>query len=149
MEALRHTNKDPNQCTTSEHDEILNAKRVIIVGGQIPEFRMPKFEAPLAIAPEPKVIIERIEVPLIVEKEVLVYIDKPVIVEREKLIIEKIEVPVIQYQTKVEVVEKIVEKPVFITVPQVEYKDLPKWLKICLAAQIFGTIIMLLKMILK
>lgn len=104
--------KDWQQAATDEHQEEINAKRVVIVGSDMSavvegikaslseglkdlkiEFKQEKDEKIVTV-------IERVEVPVIVKETV----------------IEKVEIPT--FYTKVE--EKIVEKPVYYT----EYKEI-------------------------
>lgn len=150
MELLRSiSHKDPNQIAQYEHDDAIGAKRVVIVGGIIPEFKINVPQA--SVAPT----IQTIEIPTIVKELEIREIEKQVVVKEIQY--QEIQVPFIQ--TEIKVIEvpkyithtevKTVEVPVILT--QVEYreKDLPLWLKICIAAQILSTISLLLKSLFK
>jgi hypothetical protein len=144
------TLRDHQRIPVYEHDEELNAKRVVIVGGPMPQFKMQEFKQV-----ESKVQI--VEVPVIVEKEKIVYVDKPYIIE--KIAYERIEVPFIVKEIVYERSEAAtgvsstfssptiveVEKTVF--VPKTEYKDLPVWIRASIAAQVLVSIIALLKIV--
>jgi hypothetical protein len=156
MSELKITTRDANQVHTYEHDDALRAKRVIIVGGEMPEFKMPEINFSDIKFPEQKIQI--IEVPVIVEKEKIVYVDKPIIVE--KIVYERIEIPVVVKETIYEKVESTqsntsipsiveVEKVVFVPQIQVEYKEFPVWIRVCLVTQILVSLIMLLKIAFK
>lgn len=136
------THRDHNQIVAAEHSELDNAKRVIIVGGEMPEFKLGdiKFPETQVQKIEVPVIVKEtqiVEVPTIIKEVEIIRVEVPIIV---KEIVEVIkEIPIIQ--TKVE----LIEKPIIIT--QIEHKDLPIWIKICLVAQILISIISSLKMI--
>lgn len=137
------TQRDSNQIACYEHDENINAKRVMIVGGGIV---IPEVKLPDSMKLDVKVIEIVKEVPVIVEKLVIkevekpIYIDKIVTQEVEKIVyVDKIvntvtEIPVIKEVTtykEIEVpviVEKTktveIEKPVIIK--QVEIKEIDK-----------------------
>lgn len=137
---------DPNNIAQREFDEKNDAKRVVIVGGEFPQFnaQTPSLQ---------EIRIERIEVPqIIVEKEIqIVEIEKQVIVK--ELSIERVEVPF----TVVEIREVIREVPVIqhelkiVEVPciirETEYKELPNFAKALIVVQAMATIILLLKQI--
>ena len=133
------TLRDPNQIVTSEHDEKNNAKRVIIVGGEMPEFKMPEFPKNLA---EQTVKIEKVEVPVIVKEIEIQKIEVPIIIKEieikeiekpipvifKELQIERVEVPIIvkEYET--------IQGPAQIReITKIEY--MPKWAKILILAQ--------------
>ena len=158
-EPKQYTHADPNMIVRRAFDEKLDANRVIIVAGEMPEFKFPQ-----AGQQSNSVQIERIEVPVIVKEVQFKEIEK--IIVQEKVIIERIEVPTIITKTETQYVDRIViekqiqeivkEVPVYITnieyvdkpmiIKDTEYKDLPKWITICLAAQILISIVtMLLK----
>jgi hypothetical protein len=132
-------------------DEQSDAIRVVITNGEIP----------IPTASSQEVRIERVEVPFVVEKEVkeIVYVDRPVIVE--KIVIERIEIPVVVREAIIERVEVPVIVKETITerveghsqgsnthTTNIVEKDIPIWAKVCIAAQTLGFITLLLKMIL-
>lgn len=142
---MKLTHRDHSQIAMHEHEEEVNAKRVYVVNSEL----LPNHYSNISNGAQLQ--IERIEVPqIVIQKEVQ-------IVEVEKIIkeiqIERIEIPVIIKEIQIEKMEvpvyiktvevEIVEKPIIIK--EIEYKDLPKWMKVCLAAQIFISIISLLK----
>jgi hypothetical protein len=155
MSISQRSHEDPGAIEQRVFDESLNAKRVILVGGfpsnfntsveriSAPEIRIERVEVPVIIEKEKIVYIDK---PFIVEKEITVYVDKPVIVER---IVEVKSEPIIEIKKEhsIEYVDRFIEKPTIIT--QTEYRDLPKWARICLAVQFVSTFIVLLKLILK
>lgn len=135
------THRDSTQVNIYEHDQEKDAKRVIIVGGE-----MPKFDIAL---PEQK--IQTIEVPVIVKELQFKEVDR-IIIQKE-LQIEKVEIPVIIQKTEVITIEKpvIVKEIEFkevekqVIVYRTEYKDLTKWVSALLAIQVLTSIILLLK----
>ena len=139
------TLKDPNQVITSEHDADLNAKRVVVVGGSLPEFNVSGNSGTIQTIEFPTIIVqkdiqvERIEIPVpIVSTEIKVErIEVPVFIK--ELEIQRVEVPVLVTEVK----EVIKEIPVI--VKETEYKDLPVFLRVCIAAQALATIVMLFK----
>lgn len=143
------TQRDPLQTALYEHNEEHNAKRVVLVGGELPpvqvdmsNFKMEPQQVQVIEVPRTEVVtvreveIREIQVPyIIIQKE---FVEVPVIIKEVVEVIR--EVPVVQ--TKVE----LVDKPIIIR--DTEYKDLPKGLVICLVAQVVVSMIMLLKMLL-
>lgn len=141
---------DPNQIVQREFDEQLDAKRVVIVGGTVPEFnvqlndfirqnksedvKIEKIEVPTIIK-ETQII----EVPTIIKEIQIVEIEKPIVVKEVQEVIK--EIPIIQQQVK------LVEVPVVIK--QVEYKEMSNLAKACLVVHGLATTILLLKLILK
>jgi hypothetical protein len=143
------TLRDYNQINAHEHQEDLNAKRVVIVGGELPEFNISNIKIPDIKIPDfevktieiPTIIIQKElqieQVPVIVKEFEIKEIEKPVIIVQKELQIERVEIPVVQKELE------IIEKPVIIK--EVEYKDLPSWVKVLLVAQALISIITLLK----
>jgi len=147
------SNRDSDQVTRFEHDEENNAKRVMLVGGEIfiPEIKFPenlKFDS--------KVIEIIKEVPVIVEKIVIKEVEKPIIVEKQvqvvqqvpvfkdNIIYKEIQVPVIVKELEVKEIEKIVfvDKYKEIDKPIIEYKQvLPTWAIALLTSQAIGLIV--------
>jgi hypothetical protein len=137
------THRDNNQIACYEHDENVNAKRVVLVGGEI---MIPEVKFPDSIKMDVKVIEIVKEVPVIVEKVVIKEVEKPIYIDRfvekevEKIVyVDKIvntvtEIPVIKEVTTYKEIEKPVliektkiveiEKPVIIK--QVEIKEVEK-----------------------
>lgn len=160
MNDSKRTTRDHAQVHCYEHDELRDAKRVIIAGIDVEGFsfpQMPQMELRSPVESSP---------PIIVEKEVIVYVDRPVIVE--KTIIERVEVPVIVKETVYEKVEvpfvvketiiervestkvpeiKIVEIEKTVFVPQIQYEKIPLMVKAFVAVQALTSIIMLLKLL--
>lgn len=127
------TLRDPNQILTAEHDEQNNAKRVVIVGGPLHEFKMPDFSKTLV---EQSIKIEKIEVPVIVKE--VEKIEVPIVIKEieikeipilvKEIQFERIEVPIIvkEYQT--------IETPA--EVKEIVHKEsLPKWAMILILVQ--------------
>ncbi len=131
---------DPLAIEQRVFDENLDAKRVYIVNS---DFYQHPSALPI-LKQNQEVRIERVEVPFVVEKEVkeIVYVDRPVIVE--KIVTERIEVPVVVRETIIERVEVSASGSSSNTTNIVE-KDIPSWVKIALAAQFIISILMLLK----
>lgn len=127
-------------------EENTDSIRVTIVSGEMPQFNVQNSVSPQV----QEVRIERVEVPVIVEKEVkeIVYVDRPFIVE--KIVTERIEVPVVVRETIIERIEIPVTKivPTQSGAVTIVEKDLPKSIKLCLAVQSVIATILLLKMIL-
>jgi hypothetical protein len=126
------TLRDQYQISAFEHDEDLNAKRVIVVGGEMPEFKIPEIK--LSEIKLPDFEIKTVEIPtIIVQKELQVEqvptivkeieireIEKPVVIVQKEIQIERVEVPVIvkQYES--------IEIPAQIS--QISSKEsMPKW----------------------
>lgn len=156
------TLRDPNQILVAEHDPENDAKRVIIVAGEYPTFKMPtidfssmkmpdlkfpeflKVEVPV-IVPEIKIIevpipvitteVKIVEVPTYVTTTEIKIIETQVVVPQKELQIERVEIPIVIKEIE------IVEKPVLIT----EYKNIPNLIKILLIVQVLISIISLLK----
>lgn len=150
---VKHTQKDPNQVITSEHCDDLRAKRVIIVGGEVPELKLPENISLNIPAPEIKVV--EIPTQVIVKETEIKEIKIPVVHVERITEIQKIEVPVIIKEQEIKYIEvpiiqkeiEIVEKPVIIT--EYKEKDLSKFLKVLLVVQSLGIILLLIKSILK
>jgi|694.fasta_scaffold00313_39 hypothetical protein len=138
------TLRDYNQITAFEHDESLDAKRVIVVGGEMPTFNIPelkmpeiqKIEVPVIIT-QKELQVERIEVPVIVKETEIKEIEKQVIVLQKEWQVERVEIPIVQKEIEV------IEKPVILK--EIVQQDLPSWIKALLAAQALISLIMLLK----
>lgn len=113
------TQRDVNQISKYEHDQEHNAKRVVIVGGS---FEVPKYEHPLNLQQEVRVI--EVEKPIIVKE----YEVKIVEVEKQVLV---------QVPSEIRVVE--VEKPVIVIQKEIEtkevLKDFPLGLKVIICCQ--------------
>ena len=136
------TLRDPNQILTAEHDEQNNAKRIIIVGGEMPEFKMSDFSKTLV---EQSIKIEKIEVPVIVKE--IEKIEVPIVIKEieikevpiliKEVQIERIEVPVIvkEYQT-IEATAQIKEI--------VHKESIPKWFMILMLVESIITILTIL-----
>lgn len=146
MQSRKVTHADPQQIMQRAFEETLDANRVVIVGAEMPQLKFENIKFPEQQKIEVPVFIkefEKVEVPIIVKEIEYKEIEKPITIIQKELQIEKVEIPVVIEKTNIQVIEK----PVIIK--ETEYKDLPKWIKICLAAQVLSTTIMLLKMILK
>lgn len=139
---MKLTHRDHSQIAMHEHEEEVNAKRVYVVnpsslssmGNQYIEAKVERIEVPQIVVQKE---VQIVEVEKIIKEIQIERIEIPVIIK--EIQIEKMEVPV--YIKTIEV--EIIEKPII--VKEIEYKDLPKWMKVCLAAQIFISIISLLK----
>jgi hypothetical protein len=150
MEKL--TSRDHTQVPLYEHDEKNDAKRVIIVSGEMPEFKMgeikfPEMQIQKVEVPFPVKEYEKLEVPVII-KEYEQITNTQIIKEQEIKIVEvpkyitlikheTIEIPVIVKETEF--------KEIHIPVVNTEYKDFPIWLKACVAVQALTSLILLLK----
>lgn len=152
-EGVNLTRRDYNQIPQYEHDELANAKRVVVVGQEInidtskvaeslekavlkglSNFKLDKAQAPSYTPIEvertvyiPQIEIKTIEVPVIVKQIEYREIEKPIIVE--KIV--------------------TVEKPVYITEFKeiIKEKDVPKWQRICITIQTAAVIGVLLMQI--
>lgn len=142
---MSQTLRDPNQILSAEHNEDLNAKRVVIVGGEMPEFKMPEINMDGLKWPE----FLKVDVPVIVTQKEIQIVEVPVpvitkevqIVETQVVVVDK-EIQVLRVEVPIIIKEfEVIEKPVIIT----EYKDVPKWIKVLLVAQALISIISLLK----
>lgn len=153
-----YSNRDPNQISQAEHDDVSNAKRVVVVGQdfqldsnkiaeslekavlkglsnmKLDEPKSPSY-TPIEverIVPIPQIEIRTIEVPKIIEKIEYREIEKPIIIEK--------------------IVTQILEKPVVIK--EIEFrevyreKEFPKWHKICTVMQTGVVLALLLLQIL-
>lgn len=139
---------DPSQIIQREFDEQLDAKRVVIVGGEMPVFNIQKNL-------QQEVRIERIEVPqIIIQKEIQVVEVEKIVIQKE-VQIEKIEVPFVVTEIK-EVIKEVpviqheirmVEVPV--VVKEIQVKDMSKLVKCAIAVHALTTTLLLLKLILK
>lgn len=137
---------DPNQIVQREFDEQLDAKRVVIVGGSLPQFNveLEKFNKTEVVEIEKPVIIKEVQIqtiekPIIVKELQIERVEIPVVVKEVQEVIK--EIPIIQQQIQ------LVEVPVVIK--QMEYKEMSKLAKACLVVHGLATIILLLKLILK
>lgn len=136
--------KDVNQISQDEHDDANNAKRVIMVGVEMPPIE-PKIVIPDTFKIETgekvveKLVIEKVPVPVVetrVEK-----IEVPVPIHTKETVIERVEIPVVVTETKVEIIEKPItiieakvveiEKPVVIK----EFEKFPELVKYCMIIQ--------------
>lgn len=154
------TQRDPGQIDRYEHEESINARRVVLVGGgqinmeanlapvidkleelklnysqpaNTPISQVQIIEKPVIIEKE---IIRTVEIPQIIEKEITKTVEIPVIVEKDKIVY--IDRPVIQEVTKYIEIEKpiIIEKEKFLKVPN--------WVYVCFGLQtiaLFGLMI--------
>lgn len=146
------TLRDPNQIVTSEHDEQNNAKRVIIVGGEIPEFKMPdlsnlklsggsqiqKIEVPVIVK---EVQLEKIEVPVVIKEIEIREIEKPIPVVIKEIHVERVEVPIVvkEYET-IQSAAQVKE------ITQIE--KMPKWaMGIILVQSLIATMAILLNLL--
>lgn len=146
MQQRKISYADPQQIAQRAFEETLDANRVVIVGAEMPEIKFNDIKFPEPQKIEVPIFItqfEKVEVPVIVKEIEYKEIEKPVIVLQKELEIQKVEIPVIVEKTEF----KIVEKPVIIK--EIEFKNLPKGVMLCFAAQAITSIILLLKMILK
>lgn len=139
---------DPTQIVQREFDEQLDAKRVVIVGGEMPVFNIQKNL-------QQEVRIERIEVPqIIIQKEIQVVEIEKIVIQKE-IQIEKVEIPVILKEIQeiireVPVIQheiRMVEVPV--VVKEIQVKDMSKLVKCAIAVHALTTTLLLLKLILK
>jgi len=139
------TLRDPNQILSAEHDEDNNSKRVTIVAGEMPEFKMPIINMDNLKFPE----FLKVEVPVIVTQTEVKIVEVPVpvitkevqVIETQVVVVDK-EIQVLRVEVPIVIKEfEVIEKPVIIT----EYKDVPKWIKVLLIAQALISIISLLK----
>lgn len=144
------TLKDPNQIVCAEHNEDLNAKRVVIVGGEMPQFTMPEIKMPeikMADFKFPEFV--KVEVPVIVQQKEIQVVEIPVQIVTKEVQIVETQVVVVQKELQIEKIEvptlvkefEVIEKSVIVT----EYKDIPKWIKALLIVQALVSIISLLK----
>ncbi len=132
------TLRDPNQIVSEEHDELNNAKRVIIVGGEMPEFKVGQVSTGGFTPPE----VIKIEVPVIVKELEIKEIEKQIPIISTELKIEKIEVPVLVKEIHVEKIEVpiIIKEYEKITLPA-EVKEIiskevmPKWAMVLIIIQ--------------
>jgi hypothetical protein len=129
------TLRDPNQIVSAEHDELNNAKRVIIVAGEMPEFKMPQ-TLNSSVTPE----VLKIEVPVIVKETQIEKIEVPVIIKEPEIKI--VEVPIIVKEIQIEKVEIpiIIKEYEKITLPAetrevISKEVMPKWAIILLLVQ--------------
>lgn len=146
MQQRKITHADPQQILQRAFEEDLDANRVIIVGAEMPELKIENIKFPEQQRIEIPVFIkefEKVEVPVIVKEIEYREIEKPITIVQKELQIEKVEIPVVIEKTQIQ----IIEKPVIIK--EIEYKNLPKGVMLCLAVQAITSIILLLKMILK
>lgn len=142
---------DPSQIIQREFDEQLDAKRVVIVGGEMPVFNV----QPSINQMQQEVRIEKIEVPtIIVQKELQIVEVEKILIQKE-VQIEKIEVPFVVTEIK-EVIKEVpviqheirmVEVPV--VVKEIQVKDMSKLVKCAIAVHALTTTLLLLKLILK
>jgi len=139
---------DPTQIVQREFDEKLDAKRVVIVGGEMPVFNVQG-------SSQQEIRIERVEVPqIIVQKEVQVIEVEKIIIQKE-LQIERVEIPVILREVQeiireVPIVQheiRMLEVPV--VVKEIEYREMSKLVKCAIAVHALTTTLLLLKLILK
>ncbi len=147
---------DPNQISTKEHDSTLDAKRVILVGGEnlnisVNEdklvdaikdgLRTIKIDSTPALSAEKEIVEKHVFIPQIEIREIEKHIYVPQIEYRT------IEVPV--------VTERIVtiERPVIIK--ETEFKEIvkerhyPKLMQICAVIQALGVIFLLILNVIK
>lgn len=141
---------DPGQISRMGFDDNLRAHRMVLINppGQ--------FTVPVSEVAQPIInntVVERVEVPVVIKEIEYKEVQVPVIVKEVQIV--EIEKPV--YIEKIVHVE--VEKPIFQQIESSKYqemvhtglevkiieKDLPKWVKIALAAQFITSLIMLLK----
>lgn len=116
---MKYTQRDGSQIERYEHDENVDAKRVIIVGGLLGDIKldanvkMDKVEELLSELNKKesgKVIIqesriEKVEVPVIVKETSIERVEIPTIILQKEVVIEKIEVPVIVKETVIQTIE--------------------------------------------
>lgn len=100
------SNFDNNMISRLEHDDDTDAKRVIIVGGIVPDFKFPDNFT--------------INQPQQSQEIRIVEVEKPIIIKEQELQIVEVEKQVIVYQDKIQIVEKIVN------IPTIEYKEIEK-----------------------
>lgn len=122
----KQSHADPIAITQRTFDENMDAVRVVLVDGNMPEFTQTESR------------IQIIEVPtIIIEKEVRIVEIEKIVIEREIELVEvpriiteykTIEIPV--FHTKTEV--QIIEKPIYIE--KVQYKEIPMFIKIAILA---------------
>ena len=137
---------DPFIITQREHDPVLGAKRVVIVGGEMPSFNVQgstSTDTKIQIVEVPTIVKETqiVEVEkVIVKTEVqVVQVEVPVIIEK---IVEVIrEVPVIQHEIK------MVEVPIIVR--EVQIREMSNLVKGFLAVNSLAITILLIKLILK
>lgn len=164
------TLRDPSQIDRYEHQENHDARRVYVVGGNLPDVKLQIPDIKVNIDAE-KTVVQTVEVPSIIKEPVVVPVER-IVKEIEKVEIpviikqtEHVEVPVIVKDVQIERVDKIVtetkieriEVPVskiehIVTekvVTNTEYKDLPKTLLLVIAVQAVVSIISSLIMLLK
>lgn len=146
MQERQISKDDPFVITQREHDPDIGAKRVIIVGGEMPTFNV-------QAGTQSGVRIERIEVPVIVKETQIVEVEK-IIVQKEVQVL-KVEVPIV-VEKIVEVIREVpvvrtevqvIEKPIVIKETQVQ--ELSKLVKVAIAVQSLAVTILLLKILLK
>jgi len=132
---------DNDQLIKREHEQTYDAKRVFIVGGQVPDYseQIKDGLKNLTITSgTSEVKIERIEVPVIVKEIEIRTIEVPTVV-KETL---TVEIPVIVIQKEVQIIEipTIVERVRIVEIPaKMEESKLMHWL---LIAQTLASIIL-------
>ena len=136
------TNADPGQINRRTFEEETDSVRVHIVSGEMPNFKIPELkQQEVKIVEVPTTVI--VKEPQVIETQVIV--KEYEVLEVQKIVTEykTIEIPVF---TK-EVEYKTIEVPVIST--EVVYKDLPNYLKLALLVQALGTILLLVKSVIK
>jgi hypothetical protein len=143
-ESVKLTERDPDQISRYVHDEKNNATRVVIVAGEMLEFKIPEIKIPeLKLQQSQEVRIVEIEKPVLVRETVVEKIEIPKVIEVIKPeIIEIVKEVLIQgpenrvVETKVQVVE--VEKR-FETIREIVM--FPGWIKWLAIGQIAATLL--------
>jgi hypothetical protein len=109
------THRDVNQISAAEHQELQNAKRVYIVGGEFkPEIKMDNLKL------EPNIIIqkeyEKIEIPVIVKEIEIKEVEKTIVIHEP--VLKEIQVPVVVKEAQIITVDKpvIIEKEIIKTI---------------------------------
>lgn len=130
MENREITDLDINQFSRRMYDINNEAQRVILVGQETPEFKLPEnFSINVPVTEKQVIVkeiqIEKIEIPTIVYEKVIERIEVPVIVKEVQIV----EVPVIVKEIEFREIEKIVNvetiKNVEIPVVTTIYKEIP------------------------
>lgn len=148
------SNADPHQMYNRIFDDKTDSFRMQLVGGQMPEIKLPDtFKMDLNTIEIPVIVkeieIREIKVPEIVKQYEILKVEVPVIVKETEIKIIEIEKPIII--TEIKVIE--IEKPVIVKEIQViteKVSEMPMIAKVCMVVQalaIVGILLMRVKSI--
>lgn len=148
MSVHKISDMDPNVILRTQHDELQQAQRVILVGGE-----GITINADIKTPQSQDVRIERIEVPVIVKQTEIRELQIPMIIKEVQ--VQKVEVPVIIKETQVQIVktEVVVTKPEIIQIDKPIFiersKEFPKWAIACMVLQVISSFGLLIAHIVK